>query len=413
MILEPKKFLRHCFDEAVRAANPHQILASYLPDDKSSPAIVIGAGKAAASMAATFERHWQGDISGAVITPYSHSEHCEHIEVIEASHPIPDEASMKAANYVLSLTENLEEEDQVYVLLSGGGSSLMCLPAQGIRFNEKQKINKSLLKSGADIIEINTVRKHLSAIKGGQLAAHCQPAQVNTLCISDVVGDDPSVIASGPTVADPTTSGEAIKILEKYSIEVPKTVRDWLSCSASETPKTILNSTYTIIGSANIALKRIEALCADSDIDCINLGELQGDARLLGHNHAQLTKEMKVSKPTLVISGGETTVTVKGNGRGGRDSEYLLSFALTLGEIQNVYALAADTDGIDGSEDNAGALMTPDTLQRANTINLNLPDMLDNNDSYSAFQALNDLIITGPTKTNVNDFRAILVLPKN
>ena len=413
MIFDPERFLRHCFSEAVNAADPHHFLGKHLPTDKDASVVVIGAGKAAASMAAAFEHHWQGEIRGAVIVPYGHGVRCKYIDVIEASHPVPDEASINAANHILSLTNNLEETDQVYVLLSGGGSALMCLPAAGINFNEKQEINRLLLKSGADIAEINTVRKHLSAVKGGRLAVQCQPAHVYTLSISDVTGDDPAVIASGPTVAAPTTSADAIEIIDKYSIKHSDTIRKWLSRSASETPKSISNSKYTIIRSASDVLKHIEALCESSHINCINLGELEGDARALGQSHAQLVNEMEIEKPTLIISGGETTVEVRSSGRGGRNTEYLLSFFISLGGAKNIYALAADTDGIDGSEDNAGALITPETHENANAAELDLKSMLDNNDSYCAFQKLNNLIITGPTKTNVNDFRAILILPNN
>lgn len=414
MELEPNKFLLDLFKMAVDAASPHHNLEKHLPENRGGKAIVIGAGKAAAAMARVFEDHWRGDLKGLVVVPYGHGDKCEKIEIIEASHPTPDQNSQAATRKILALTKGLSAEDKVYILLSGGGSSLLSLPAGNIDFSEKQLINKALLKSGATINEINCVRKHLSAIKGGKLAKHCYPAKIYSYAISDVMGDDPSVIASGPTVGDPTTSSDALNILEKYKI--PNTVKKWLSEPASETIKPddplVKNSHYKIIYSAHDMLSLIEDKAKQEGFDYINLGEHDGEARELAINHAELIKSKNISKPTLIFSGGETTVTVKGNGRGGRNCEYLLSLAIALSEQQNIYALAADTDGIDGMEDNAGAIITPDTLMRAEGLNLSLPDMLDNNDSYSAFKMLGDLITTGPTRTNINDLRAILILPE-
>ena len=412
MDINPKQFLLNCFNVAVSAAHPENILSPCLPDDRTSPVTVIGAGKAAASMAATFEKHWLGSIKGLVVTPYGHSENCKYIKVIEASHPTPDESSIDAAGQTLSLCNKLTNKDKVFVLLSGGGSSLLCLPADGVAFAEKQKINKALLKSGAIIDEINCVRKHLSAIKGGRLAAHIYPAEMHTITISDVVGDDPAVIASGPTVIDPTTSNDALNILKKYSIDCPSSITEWLSNPLSETlKKQAANTKYSIIGTAKQSLQKVANFARSQNIDVIELGELDGDARKLGQKIANDYKYLNVHKPTLVISGGETTVLVNGHGRGGRNCEFLLSLALSLKGKSNIYALAADTDGIDGSEDNAGAFISPDTIDRAIKAGLNLKDMLDDNDSYNAFQKLDDLLITGPTKTNVNDFRAMLILP--
>jgi len=414
MEIDPKKFLLDLFKTAVDAASPHLNLKKHLPINRNGKAIVIGAGKAAAAMARTVENHWQGEINGLVVVPYDHDENCKNITVIEAAHPTPDENSQVASRQILKLTENLTENDQVFVLLSGGGSSLLSMPAGEIDFSEKREINKALLRSGATINEINCVRKHLSAIKGGKLATHCHPATLHTFAISDVMGDDPSVIASGPTVGDPTTSSDAVKILEKYNI--PNNVLQWLNEPSSETVRPgdprLEKTNYKIIFSAKDMLALIEEKQKINGFDCINLREQCGEARELAKTHAALIKSKIISKPTVFISGGETTVTVNGKGRGGRNCEYLLALAIALDGHKNIYALAADTDGIDGMEDNAGAIITPDTLIRAKELNISLPDMLDDNDSYSAFKKLGDLITTGPTRTNVNDFRAILVMPE-
>ena len=414
MDFDAKNFILSCLDVAVEAASAHKTLSAHLPADNKSPAIVISAGKAGASMAAAFENCWKGQIKGLAVAPYYHGEYLKHLELIEASHPIPDHMSVTASKKVFDLASNLSEEDTVFVLLSGGSSSLLSYPAGQFDFSEKQKINSLLLRSGADINEINCIRKHLSAIKGGRLAAHCHPAKLYTLAISDVVGDDPSVIGSGPTVADPTTSRDAIEILKKYDISTSGTVRHWLESPQSETLKDDFECTnYKIIASATTMLNEVAQFAKKSNIDVINLGELDGNARELGLETANYLKTIKPTKPTLVISGGETTVKVRGNGRGGRNGEYLLSLGLSLNDDGNIYALAADTDGIDGSEDNAGAIITPDTLRRAKELGLDLGTMLNNNDSYSAFSKLADLIITGPTRTNVNDFRAALIMPEN
>lgn len=412
MDFNPGQFLLKCFEVAVQAALPEKIVPDHLPSNRTSKVIIIGAGKAAASMAASFEKNWFGSVTGLVVVPQGHEFPCNFIEVITASHPTPDHNSVIAAKRIFELTKNLTPVDIVFVLLSGGGSSLLCCPANDIEFSEKQQISRALLKSGATINEMNCVRKHLSAIKGGRLARHCLPAKVYTFAISDVVGDDPSTIASGPTVIDPTTSSDALNILKKYSIEFSDTVRHWLENPLSETEKeAIPDNQYTIIGSAKMALKKVEDYAQKSGIKIINLGELTGDARELGRKTALEIDNLIISEPTLIISGGETTVTVKGNGQGGRNTEFLLSLLLSLNGNDNIYALAADTDGIDGLGNNAGATFTPDSLKRANLHGINLKALLDNNDSYTAFAQLGDLIITGPTKTNVNDFRAILLLP--
>jgi|TARA_B110000971_G_scaffold34778_1_gene32625 glycerate 2-kinase len=423
MDLNPEEFLLRLFDTAVEAASPHQVLARHLPNDKSARTIVIGAGKAAASMAAALEEAWQGELSGLVVTPYGHTETCKKIEVIEAAHPVPDNAGEIVAKRIMALADGLTAEDQVICLISGGGSALLSLPAPGINLKEKQGINRALLKSGATIIEINCVRKHLSAIKGGRLALACSPAQVHTYAISDVPGDDAQVIASGLTVADDSTSAQALDILHQYEIEVPDNVLKWLNSAESETPKSdhpaFANTTFTMIATPQQSLDAAAECARNADIPVMILSDcIEGESREVAKVHAAIARQVAkygqpLQAPCVILSGGETTVTVKGNGRGGRNAEFLLSFFNSLKGQANIYALATDTDGIDGSEDNAGAMITPETWLRAKRLGLESSEFLDNNDGYSFFLATDSLIATGPTRTNVNDFRAILILPKN
>ncbi len=412
MDINPEKFLKSCLEYVIETADPKKALSTYLPSQNTGKAFVIGAGKAAARMATAFEDQWQGEVSGIVVTPYGHSTPCHTIQVIEAAHPTPDLNSVKAAKKIKSFAENIDNTGSVHVLLSGGGSSLLCLPAHPIDLSEKQFINKALLQSGASIDEINCVRKHLSAIKGGRLAELIYPAKLVTYAISDVVGDDPAVIASGPTVADPTTSGQALQILNDYSIEASKSVIEWLENPVSETVKnTRYDDDYVIIASAYAALEKLGEYCRKQGVNFINLGELTDDAREMGQEHALIAKHISITEPTLIYSGGEATVNVSGNGKGGRNSEYLLSLAISLEGRENIFAIAADTDGIDGSEDNAGAIIRPDTLDRLEKSGIDAHTVLENNDSYTAFKTLDDLIVTGPTGTNINDLRAILILP--
>ena len=413
------QFLYKLFSVAVEASHPRSTLAPRLPSDRSGRAVVIGAGKAAASMAQAFEQAWQGPISGIAITPYGHAEPCKYIKVVEASHPVPDESGEQASREILAMVSNLRPEDQVFFLVSGGGSSLLALPAPGIELAHKQSINKALLRSGAAIDEINCVRKHLSAIKGGRLALACQPAKLYTYAISDVVGNDPSVIASGPTVADPTTSLEARAIIRKYNIDIPPAVEAWLAKASSETAKEqeLPQSTthYELIATPKEALAAAAQYARTHNINPLVLGDLiEGESRETAKTMAGIARYLQqtdepMRKPCVILSGGETTVTLRGNGRGGRNVEFLLSLANCLQGRAGIYALAADTDGIDGSENNAGALLTPDSARKAKDQGLDMTAMLNNNDGYSFFSALEDLIITGPTRTNVNDFRAILV----
>jgi glycerate 2-kinase len=419
MSLDPQSLLRELFATAIDAAHPRQVLADHLPADRSGRVIVIGAGKAAAAMAEVIEREWQGEVSGLVVTRYDHGADCRRIEVVEAAHPVPDDAGERVARRVLAMVSNLEESDRVIFLLSGGGSSLLALPAEGIDLADKQAINKALLRSGASIGEMNCVRKHLSAIKGGRLAKACWPASVYTYAISDVPGDEASVIASGPTVADPSTSAEALAILARYQIEIPANVRAWLQDPRSETVKPgdpcLSRSHFQLIAMPQQSLDAAAARAEAAGVPALILGDLEGEAREVAKVHAGIARQVllhgqPLKAPCVILSGGETTVTVRGNGRGGRNAEFLLSLTHCLKGLPGVYALAGDTDGIDGSEDNAGALMTPDSYRHAARLGLNASDELDDNNGYGYFAALDQLIVTGPTRTNVNDFRAILIL---
>ncbi|MBL4941941.1 MAG: glycerate kinase [Colwellia sp.] len=420
MLNNPKDFLIDLFNTAVLAAHPSAVLAQHLPKNTNRKAIVIGAGKAAASMAAALEQHWQGELSGLVVTRYGHGAKCQHIEVVEAAHPVPDATGQEVAQRILNLVSDLNKDDLVICLISGGGSSLLSLPAQGLSLKDKQLINKALLKSGAAIDEINCVRKHLSAIKGGRLAQACYPATLHTFAISDVPGDDASTIASGPTVADSTTSAQALAILKKYQIKINENVVRWLNDPAAETlkpqDKVFENTTFTLIATPQVSLDAATIKAKAAGLNTLILGDqIEGESRIVAKEHGKIALDIAsgnhiIKAPCLILSGGETTVTVKGNGRGGRNAEFLLSLAITTKQHQHFYAIAADTDGIDGSEDNAGCLLTPQTYQVAQQKNLNLIAYLNNNDGYGFFEETNNLLITGPTRTNVNDFRAILVL---
>ncbi len=419
MPIDPQRLLRELFASAIAAAHPRQVLADHLPADRSGRVIVIGAGKAAAAMAEVIEREWQGEISGLVVTRYGHGADCRRIEVVEAAHPVPDDAGERVARRVLELVSGLGEDDRVIFLLSGGGSSLLALPAEGISLRDKQAINQALLRCGAHIGEINCVRKHLSAIKGGRLARACWPASVYTYAISDVPGDEATVIASGPTVADPTTSAQALAILARYHIEVPAHVRAWLEDPRSETLKPgdphLARSHFRLIATPQQSLEAAAALARAAGVAPLILGDLEGESREVAKVHAGIARQIvlhgqPLRPPCVILSGGETTVTVRGSGRGGRNAEFLLSLTDSLAGLPGVYALAGDTDGIDGSEDNAGAIMTPHSHARATALGLSSSDALHDNDGHGYFAALGDLIVTGPTRTNVNDFRAILIL---
>jgi hydroxypyruvate reductase len=407
-----RAFLRALFDRAVAAAAPARVVPPHLPAPPKGRTIVLGAGKASAAMARAVEDNWPAGapLSGLVVTRYGHGVPCRRIEIVEASHPVPDAAGADAARRILELAKGAGPDDLVLCLISGGGSALLALPVEGLTLADKQVVNRALLKSGAAISEMNTVRKHLSAIKGGRLAAAAHPARVVTLLISDVPGDDPSIIASGPTVADPTTFADARAVLSKYGIVPPPAVAAHLAAAKDETPKRLMNATTIMIASPQASLEAAAEHARSEGVTPVILGDaIEGEARDVGRATAAEALAAR-NRPTVLLSGGETTVTVVGNGRGGRNGEFLAGLALGLNRAAGIFALAGDTDGIDGSEDNAGAVVTPDTLARANAAGLDFAGALGRNDMYPVFAALGDLVVTGPTLTNVNDFRAILIL---
>ena len=416
-----RAFLLSLFQAAVAAADPAKVVPPHLPKPPRGRTIVLGAGKAAAAMAKAVEDHWAGPLAGLVVTRTGHGVACRTIEVVEASHPVPDARGRDAARRILALAEGAGPDDLVLCLVSGGASALLALPAAGLTLDDKQAVNRALLASGADIAEMNAVRKHLSAIKGGRLAAAAYPAEVATLLISDVPGDDPSVIGSGPTVADPTSFAEARAVLDRYAIAAPAAVAQRLAGSADETPKPgderLARSRTVIVASPMASLVAAAEVARAAGIAPLILGDaIEGEAREVGKALAGIALSARrhgrpIRPPAVLLSGGETTVTVKGGGRGGRNAEFLAGLSLGLNRADGVFGLAADTDGIDGSEDNAGAVVTPDTLARAGAAALDVPALLAGNDCYSLFAALGDLVVTGPTRTNVNDFRAILIAP--
>ena len=409
---DPRLLLRRLLDAALASAQPAQCVPPHLPEPPAGRTVVVGAGKAAATMARAVEDHWKGPLEGLVVTRYGHRVPTERIEVVEAAHPVPDAGGREAAARILSLAEGLSADDLALCLISGGGSALLTLPTPGIELADKQAVTGALLRSGAAIGEINCVRKHLSAIKGGRLGAACQPARVVSLLISDVPGDDPAVIGSGPTVPDPTTFGDALAVLQKYEIDEPATLIRHLASGAEETPKAgdprLAGAETRIVATPAMALAAAAKAARQAGYEPVILGDaLEGEARALAREHAGLARD--AAPGTVLLSGGEATVTVTGTGRGGPNAEYALALALALDGAPGVFATACDTDGIDGTEDNAGALVTPDTLARARQAGEDAAARLVANDAYGFFARLGDLVMTGPTLTNVNDFRAILV----
>lgn len=430
---QPRAFLEHLYRAAVHRALPLHNTAPFLPRPPKGRTLVLGAGKAGGAMAQAVEALWPQDapLSGLVVTRYHHTPPRpagvrERIEVVEASHPVPDAAGLQAAERILALTRGLTSDDLVLCLISGGGSALLTLPAEGLTLEDKQRINRALLDSGANITEMNCVRKHLSRIKGGRLAAACAPARVVTLTISDVPGDDPSVIASGPTVPDATSCADAVAILQRYAIEVPGAIMSLLEQGALETPKpadaVFQGQEVHMIATPQQSLEAAAAAARAAGLEAHILSdEMEGESREVGKVHAALARAVALrgqpfGRPCVILSGGETTVTVRKQpagtprGRGGRAGEFCLGLAQALQGQGGVWALAADTDGIDGMEDNAGAFIAPDTLQRALAQGMKIDGYLSRNDAYGYFHALGDLVVTGPTHTNVNDFRAMLVL---
>lgn len=420
---DPAALLRKLFAAACESADPARCLPPHLPPPPRGRTVVVGAGKAAASMAQALERHWEGALSGRVVTRYGHGADCRRIEVMQAAHPVPDAASQRAAERILQCVRGLGPDDLVIALFSGGGSALLTLPAPGICLADKQAVNRALLASGADIGAMNCVRKHLSAIKGGRLAQACLPARVCTLLVSDVPGDDPAVIASGPTVGDPTTRDEALDILARYRIDAPPAVLQWLRSPASETPKpgdaAFAQDEPRLVATAGAALQAAAHLARQAGVTPLVLGDrIEGESREIARALAGMAlscahRGEPLAPPCVLLSGGETTVSLgPGTGaraRGGRNSEFLLALALALKGAGGIHALAADTDGIDGSENNAGALIDDTSLTRAAALGLDPRHLLDAHDAYGFFAGLGDLLVTGPTRTNVNDFRAILI----
>jgi len=417
----PTKLLHSLFETAVASAQPAQCVPSHLPEPPKGRTLVIGAGKASAAMARAMEQNWPGELEGLVLTRYGHAVPCERIEIVEAAHPVPDEAGQQAAVRMLERVQGLSPDDLVVCLISGGGSALLALPAPGLTLEDKQAVNRELLRSGATIHEMNCVRKHLSAIKGGRLAAACHPARVLTLAISDVPGDELSVIASGPTVPDESTFAQARAVLEKYGIEVPSSVQTHLERAEDETPKPgdarLANTETKLIAAPQQMLEAVAAQVREAGLTPLILSDrIEGETRDVAKVHAAIARQIQthgqpVSAPAAILSGGETTVTVRGKGKGGRNSEFVLALLDDLRGLPGISALACDTDGIDGSEDNAGAVLTPETFSRAESLGLAPAEFLSRNDAYSFFQQVDGLVVSGPSLTNVNDFRAILVEP--
>jgi len=423
-ITDPKKFLTSLFDAAVAAADPELVIRANLPAKPKGRTIVIGAGKGSAQMAAAFERAWaekyDAPLEGVVVTRYGYGAPCERIEIIEAAHPVPDEAGLQATKRLFDAVSNLTEDDLVVALISGGGSALLPSPPDGLTLEDEITVNKALLASGAPISAMNAVRKHLSTIKGGRLAAAAHPATVFSLVVSDIPGDNPAFVASGPTVPDFTSRDEALKIIERYRLELPEAALAHIRSEAAHAPKpddkVFARNEVRVIASAAVSLEAAVKEAARHGVEAVILSDaMEGEAREVAHVHAAIAREVAdrdrpFKKPVVILSGGETTVTIRGKGgKGGRNSEFLLSFALDIDGYDNIHALAADTDGIDGSEDNAGAFADGSTVSRLQKAGEDGAARLANNDAWTAFDAIDDLFVPGPTGTNVNDLRAILI----
>ena len=418
--MNAKTLLREMFDAAIASAQPGICVPPYLPDERPKGRfIVIGAGKASAAMARAVEDHWDGPLEGLVITRYGYNVPCEKIEIVEAAHPVPDAAGMAAAERMIDYVSDLGADDFVLCLISGGGSALMPLPLPGISLQDKMAVNTALLRSGATITEMNCLRRHISAIKGGRLAAACHPARVLTLMLSDVPGDNPMDIASGPSVADPTTTKDALEIISRYALDLPQSVLDALETPESESVKPgdprLDRAKTRIVAAPQMALEAAAGIAEAKGVTPHILGDaIEGEASevgivMAGLVHQVVLRDQPFVKPCVLLSGGETTVTIRGQGRGGRNVEFLLSLAIALNGASGVHALAGDTDGVDGAEEIAGAVATPDTLARAASKGLSPRAELADNNAHGFFEALGDQVFTGPTRTNVNDFRAILI----
>jgi glycerate 2-kinase len=404
------------FDAAVASAMPARCVPPVLPAPPKGRTIVIGAGKAAAAMARAVEDHWDGALSGLVVTRHGHAVACRSIEVVEAGHPISDEAGVAATGRIVALIRDLTPDDLVICLISGGGSALLAAPPPGVTLADEQALMAALLRSGATIAEMNCVRKHLSMVRGGRLALAAAPARIVTLIISDVPGDDPATIASGPTIPDPTTREQALDVLARYDLAGAGPITDWLRNPASETPKPgAFEAEWHLVATPRMALDAAAAVANEQGLMPLILGDaIEGEAREVARAHADIAHRVQrdgrpVVAPCVLLSGGETTVTVAGAGRGGRNAEFLLALALALDGAADIHAIAADTDGIDGTEDNAGAIIGPDSLAEARAFGLSATQSLENNDAYRFFERTGSLLMTGATMTNVNDFRAILI----
>jgi glycerate 2-kinase len=414
-----RNLLRRMFDAAIDAAQPSRCVPPHLPSRPRGRLVVIGAGKASAAMARAVEDHWQGELSGLVVTRYGHGVACDRIEIVEAAHPVPDAAGLRAAGRVLERVADLSPDDVVLCLISGGGSSLLTLPIEGLTLEDKQAVNRALLHSGAGIREMNCVRRHLSAIKGGRLAAACHPAKVVTLLISDVPGDDPIDIASGPTVPDPTRCSDALEIVRRYGIELPPGALEVLTSGRGETVKPgdprLRDAETRVIATPQVALEAAAAVARDAGIPAHILGDsIEGEAKDVGKAMAGVALQIANHRqpfepPCVLLSGGETTVTLRGQGRGGRNVEFLLSLGVALEGRPGIHAMAGDTDGVDGLGEAAGAYLAPDSLTRAWNLGIKPKASLADNDGHRFFEALGDAVVTGPTLTNVNDFRGILI----
>ncbi|MEI9407284.1 glycerate kinase [Mesorhizobium salmacidum] len=416
---DPKVFLTSIFNAAVAAADPERTIRDHLPAKPRGRTIVIGAGKGSAQMAAAFEKVWDGPIEGLVVTRYGYGAKCERIEIIEAAHPVPDAAGLEASRRLLEKVQGLTADDLVMALISGGGSALLPSPAAGLTLADEIAVNEALLASGAPIAAMNTIRKHLSTIKGGRLAAAAWPAKVVSLVVSDIPGDNPALVASGPTVPDTGSREDALASISAYGMKLPDAVMAHIQSPAADAPdpddERFARNEVHLIASAGVSLEAAAVEARRQGIEAVILSDaVEGEAREVGGVHAAIAREVATrnrpfQKPVLILSGGETTVTLRAKGKGGRNSEFLLAFAIGINRVEGIHALAADTDGIDGSENNAGAFADGSTVSRMRAAGVDAKAMLAGNNAWTAFNAVGDLFVPGPTGTNVNDLRAILV----
>jgi hydroxypyruvate reductase len=417
--LDPRRFFIAMFEAAVAAAHPEQVVSAHLPAKPKGRTIVVGAGKGSAQMALALEKAWDGPLTGAVVTRYGYGVPCRRIEVFEAAHPVPDAAGVEGAKRLFNAVEGLCGDDLVIALISGGGSALLPYPPQGMRLADEAAVNEALLASGAPIAAMNTVRKHLSGIKGGRLAEAAYPAKVVSLVVSDIPGDNPALVSSGPTVPDPSTRHDALRIVAEFGLKLPEPAVRHLNSPAADAPRPddgrFARNEVRVVASAAISLQAAAAEVGRRGVEAVILSDaIEGEAREVAKVLAAIAREVAVRdrpfrKPVVILSGGETTVTIRGRGKGGRNSEFLLALANEIDGVPGIHAFAADTDGIDGSQDNAGAFADGTTNSRLRTAGLDPTDLLANNDAWSAFDALGDLFVPGPTGTNVNDLRAMLV----